>query len=119
VFIVTPNVDGLEFKIAKKKLYCAGYSIPRHLTLFNHKSIEALVNQVVSLKTTDISSFFTIHHWVGLIHHWGFDMTKSDKVDTFVNYNNVFISLPLYVFELIRYRIGMQTGVMEVILEKR
>lgn len=116
MFICTPNVDGLEFRVFQKKLYCAGYSIPRHLTLFNHRSFQAMVDATPGLKTEWMGNFFTIHHWVGLVHHALYDLTKSDSVDKWCNYNNLLLSVPLYAFDLLRYKLGMTTGVLETTL---
>ncbi len=119
IFIATPNVDALEFHIFQKKLYCAGYSIPRHLTLFNAAAFQILVNGVKELKIEQLDYFFTIHHWVGLLHHLVYDLVKKDTVDKWINYNMLPISVPLYLFEFLRYKLGNKTGVLEVSIIKK
>ncbi len=119
VFIATPNVDALEFNVMRQKLYCAGYSIPRHLSIFNKRSFEILVNKVEGIKIENLNYFFTIHHWVGLIHHLAYDITRSAKTDRWLDFNNLFVSAPFYLFELMRYWLGLKTGVLEITLTKQ
>jgi 2-polyprenyl-3-methyl-5-hydroxy-6-metoxy-1,4-benzoquinol methylase len=118
IFIATPNVDALEFKIFRKKLYCAGYSVPRHLSLFNERSFRILVDSINNLQLEKLNYFFTIHHWAGMIHHIAYNKTRSDKTDRYLNYNNVLLSVPLYLFDLARYHMGFKTGVLEAALTK-
>ncbi len=118
-FIITPNVDGLEFRVLAGKLYCAGYSTPRHLTLFNPASFRAMVDRDPDLKLEWLGHFFTIHHWVGLVHHLMYDLTRSDKVDKYCNFNNLLLSVPFYAFDLLRWKLGLGTGVLEASLVRR
>ena len=118
MFIVTPNVDALEFNILRSKLYCAGYSIPRHLSLFNERSFQVLVDGVADLRIERLGYFFTIHHWVGMVHHVAYHKLRSDRTDRWLDFNNVFVSAPFYLFELLRYWLGVKTGVLEVTLTK-
>lgn len=119
IFIATPNVDALEFRIFQKKLYTAGYSIPRHLTLFNAHSFQTLVKAVPGIQIEWLGYFFTIHHWVGLLHHIAYDLTRKPAVDHWINYNMLPISAPLYALEWLRYKLGFKTGVIETIITKK
>lgn len=119
MFIATPNVDALEFSIFKRKLYCGGYDIPRHLSLFNEQSFRMLTAKVKDIQIESIGNFFTIFHWVSLVHHFIYDKFKNEKINEVINYNNLFVSIPFYFFELIRYCFGLKTGVLEIILTKR
>lgn len=118
MFIATPNVDALEFNIFKKNLYCGGYDIPRHLTLFNERSFKTLVAKVDGFRIESINYFFTIFHWVSFVNHFMYDRFKSEKVDKWINYDNLFISIPFYLFELVRYWLKFKTGVLEIVLTK-
>jgi SAM-dependent methyltransferase len=118
IYISTPNVDALEFKIGRKKLYCGGYYVPRHLTLFNQRSFQHLVDMVPGIRMERLGYFFTIYHWVTIIHHWLYDKTGWAGWDRLINYKNILISIPFYVFDLIRYRLGFKTGVLEAFLVK-
>lgn len=118
IFTVTPNADAPEFNFFKKNLYCGGYDIPRHLSLFNEDSFQTMVAKLEELQIESINYFFTIFHWVSLIHHFAYDKCKNKKVDDWINYNNILISFPFYLFELIRYWLRFKTGVLEIILRK-
>src|SRR5690606_13103582 len=67
IFIETPSIDGLDFKVFKNGAW-GGYHIPRHFYIFNEKTISKLLVQC-GYSVEAIEYLASPAFWTQSLHH--------------------------------------------------
>jgi 2-polyprenyl-3-methyl-5-hydroxy-6-metoxy-1,4-benzoquinol methylase len=68
VIIETPATDGMDARLFRSR-HWGGYHVPRHLVLFNHRSLAKLVESR-AFRVVRAEALASPAFWVQSLHHW-------------------------------------------------
>jgi 2-polyprenyl-3-methyl-5-hydroxy-6-metoxy-1,4-benzoquinol methylase len=118
IAIETPNLDSLDARMFKRT-YWGGYHFPRHWTLFNTRSLEALF-EASGLEVVG-RSYQTGHSfWLYSFHHWlRYDRNMPALARWFDPMHSKIMLIGVTAFDKLRAVLGFKTSAVLVVGRKR
>lgn len=115
LFIETPSIDSLDAKIFSKG-YWDGYQIPRHLWLFNERSLRKAA-LLANLKVTEVKYFPYPIFWIHSLRNILLDKNYP-RIARFFIYRNPILLTVFTVLDSIILMFYGKTSQIRVILQK-
>ena len=115
LFIETPSIDSLDAKVFSGG-YWDGYQIPRHLWLFNEKSLGELAS-LANLSVKKVQYFPYPIFWIHSIRNFFLDKNYP-RIAWFFTYRNPILLIIFTMLDTIIWAFYGKTSNMRVILQK-